>query len=381
MSTKRDYYEVLGIDRDASEAEIKKAYRKLAVKFHPDRNTEDPQAAEKFREATEAYDVLKDPEKRAQYDRFGHAAEQSGFGAGGFGPAGFAGFGGGMDLNEALRRFMQDFGMGDLFGGMGGGLEEPGRQPGRNLQVKLSLSLLEAARGATKKIKVQKLVACSSCQGSGAQPGSRPQTCGTCRGVGRVRQVRQSLLGQMMTESVCPTCQGRGQVVKDPCGNCRGTGTVRGEETLEIKVPAGVSSGNYMELRGKGDIGAQGAPPGHLRVVMDVADDELFVRHDDDVLMDVPVSPIDLMLGTKLTVPTLEGKVALKVPPGTQSHKVFRLRGKGIPHLNRSGCGDQLVRVISWTPLDLTTDQIRRLKELREDLSKQVPPPGRRLYD
>jgi molecular chaperone DnaJ len=383
MASKRDYYEVLGIDRDASEAEIKKAYRKLAVKYHPDRNTEDPQAAEKFREATEAYDVLKDKEKRAQYDRFGHQTEPAGFG-GGYGQGGFGG-GMGMDLNEALRRFMQDFGMGDLFGGMGGGMgggmDESGRRQGRNLQVKLRLSLREAAQGATKKIKVQKQVACPPCQGSGAQPGSRPQSCQTCHGIGRVRQVRQSLLGQMMTETACPACRGRGQVISDPCKNCRGTGTVRGEETLEIKVPAGVSTGNYMELRGKGDQGEQGGSTGNLRVVMEVADDEVFVRHDDDVILDVPVSPIDLMLGTKLTVPTLDGKVALKVPPGTQSHKVFRLRGKGIPHLNRSGAGDQLVRVIAWTPLDLSTEQIRRLKELREELAAQVPEPGRHLYD
>lgn len=382
MVAKRDYYELLGIDRKAGEAEIKKAYRKLAVKFHPDRNTEDPQAAEKFREATEAYDVLKDPQKRDQYDRFGHQPEQAGFGGGFSG-----GFGGGMhmDLNEALRRFMQDFGMGDFFGGMAGGMaggaDEGGRRQGRNLQVMLRLSLHEVAGGATKKIKVQKQVACSGCQGSGASPGSRPQTCGTCRGVGRVRQVRQSLLGQMMTEGACPACHGQGQVINDPCTNCRGTGTVRGEETLEIKVPAGVSSGNYMELRSKGDQGAQGGTPGHLRVVMDVADDELFERHGDDVLLDVPVSPVDLMLGAKLTVPTLEGKVALKVPPGTQSHKIFRVRGKGIPHLNRAGAGDQLVRVIAWTPLDLSTEQIQRLNELREDLARQVPTPGRRLYD
>lgn len=380
MASKRDYYEALGVGRDASEAEIKKAYRKLAVKYHPDRNTEDPQAAEKFREATEAYDVLKDAEKRAQYDRFGHQTEPAGFG-GGFGPGGFGGGGMGMDLNEALRRFMQDFGMGDIFGGMAGGMDESGRRQGRNLQVKLRLSLREAAQGATRKIKVQKQVACPSCQGSGAQPGSRPQSCQTCHGVGRVRQVRQSLLGQMMTETACPACRGRGQVISDPCNNCRGTGTIRGEETLEIKVPAGVSTGNYMELRGKGDQGEQGGPIGNLRVVMEVADDEVFVRHDDDVILDVPVSPIDLMLGTRLTVPTLDGKVALKVPPGTQSHKVFRLRGKGIPHLNRSGAGDQLVRVIAWTPLDLSTEQIRRLKDLREELAAQVPEPGRHLYD
>jgi molecular chaperone DnaJ len=381
MASKRDYYDVLGIDKQAGAAEVKKAYRKLAVKYHPDRNTEDPQAAEKFREATEAYDVLKDPEKRAQYDRFGHQPEHPGFGGAGHGGAGFGG-GMEMDLNEALRRFMQDFGMGDIFGGgQGGGFDEGGRRQGRNLQVKLRLSLREAALGATKKVKVKKQVACSACQGSGAAPGSRPQNCTTCQGMGRVRQVRQSLLGQMMTETVCPACRGRGQVISDPCGNCRGTGTVRGEETLEIKVPAGVSTGNYMEMRGKGDQGEQGGSTGNLRVVMEVAEDDLFVRHDDDVLLDVPVSPVDLTLGIKLTIPTLDGKVALKVPPGTQTHKIFRLRGKGIPHLNRPGAGDQLVRVIAWTPVDLTTEQIRRLQELREDLARQVPAPGRHLYD
>jgi len=380
MASKRDYYEVLGVDRDASDNEIKKAYRKLAVKYHPDRNKEDPDAAERFREATEAYEVLKDTQRRAQYDRFGHAPEGGGFaGAGGFGAGGFAG-GMEMDLNEALRRFMQDFGMGDIFGG-GGGMDEAGaRRQGRSLQVKLKLTLAEAAAGVTKKIKVQKQVACPACTGTGAAPGSKPQTCGTCRGVGRVRQVRQSLLGQMVTETACPHCGGRGQQINDPCKECRGTGTVRGEETLEIKVPAGVTTGNYMELPGKGDVGEQGGPPGNLRVVMDVQEDGLFERHGDDVLLDVPVSPVDLMLGTKLTVPTLTGKVALKVPAGTQSHKIFRLRGKGIPHVNRGGAGDQLVRVIAWTPLDLSTEQIRRLQELREDLAAQVPAPGRNLY-
>ncbi len=185
----------------------------------------------------------------------------------------------------------------------------------------------------------------------------------------------------MVTETACPHCSGRGQKITDPCGNCRGTGTVRGEEVLEIKVPAGVTSGNYMEMRGKGDAGDQGAPAGNLRVIMEVEEDDLFERHGDDVLLDVPISPIDLMLGTKLTVPTLDGKVARKIPARTHSHKIFRLRGKGVSHLNRSGSGDQLVRVLAWTPLDLSTEHIRQLKDLQDALAGQVPKPGRDLFD
>jgi len=384
MTSKRDYYEVLGVSRDASEVDLKKAYRKLAVQYHPDRNPDDPEAPEKFREATEAYEVLKNPEKRAQYDRFGHAAT-SGAGAGGFGQGGFGGFGGGgfeMDLNEALRSFMRDFGMGDIFGGGMGGEAggAAGPRPGRNLQVSLKLTLHEAAHGTRKKIKVAKQVACDACEGTGARKGSKPRTCATCQGHGRVRQVRQSLLGRMVTETVCPECGGRGETISDPCRECNGTGTVRGEETLEIKVPAGVSTGNYMELRGQGDQGERGAPRGDLRVVMEVQEDDLFERHGDDVLIDVPVSPVDLMLGTKLTVPTLDGKVALKVPAGTQSHKIFRMRGKGVTHLNRPGSGDQLVRVIAWTPTELSEEQQRKLEALRGELAAQVPEPGRDLY-
>jgi molecular chaperone DnaJ len=196
-----------------------------------------------------------------------------------------------------------------------------------------------------------------------------------------VRQVRQSLLGQMVTEGVCPRCQGQGSIVQDPCGSCRGSGTVRGEEKIEIRVPPGVSTGNYMELEGKGDAGAMGAPAGNLRVVFEVEDHELFERHGDDLLIDVPLSPIDLALGTKVEVPTLDGKVALKVPAGTQSHKVFRMRGKGIPHVNRPGGGDQLVRVVAWTPDKLDKDLKRRLEDLREELARKVPPPGRHLFD
>jgi molecular chaperone DnaJ len=366
---KRDYYEVLGIARDADATEIKKAYRAQAIKYHPDKNPDDPGAAEKFREAAEAYEVLKDSEKRAQYDRFGHVDAGAGPG-GGYGQGGFN-----VDLNDALESFLRNFGMGgagfgDVFGG-------GGRGRGRNLQLELSVTLEEAARGVRKTVKVTKQVPCSDCGGTGAAAGSKPATCQHCRGHGRVRQVRQSLLGQMVTEGLCPQCQGRGQVVQDPCRSCRGTGTVRGEESLEINVPAGVSSGNYMELQGKGDAGDHGGGAGHLRVVFNVRESDLFERHGDDLLIDVPVSPIDLMLGTKIEVPTLDGKVALKIPAGTQSHKIFRMRKKGMPHVNRPGTGDQLVRVIAWTPADLDKDMIKRLEALQADLARRVPPPGR----
>jgi len=379
MSNKRDYYEILGVGRSADNGEIKKAYRKLAIKFHPDKNPDDPTAGEKFREATEAYEVLKDSQKRTQYDQFGHMDQGAGFGGSG-------GYGGGfnVDLNDALESFLRNFGMGGMGGGFGdvfGGGGAAGRNRGRSLQLELSISLLEAAKGAKKTVKLNKQVPCDDCDGSGAAAGSQPVTCSQCRGQGRVRQVRQSLLGQMMTEGVCPQCQGQGSVVENPCTSCRGSGTIRGEETLTIKVPAGVSTGNYMELRGKGDGGQGGAPAGDLRVVFEVQDDELFQRHGDDLLIDVPMSPVDLMLGTKVQVPTLEGKVSLKVPAGTQSHKIFRMRNKGIPHVNRPGSGDQLVRVLAWTPEKLDKEMKKKLEELREALADRIPAPGRHLYD
>ncbi len=375
MSGKRDYYEVLGIERGASENEIKKAYRRLAVKYHPDRNPDDEGAGEKFREATEAYEVLKDAGKREQYDRFGHA----GFDPGGMPGGGFGGFG----LDDALESFLRNFGgfgggLGDIFGGGAAAAEAQGR--GHDLQVKVKLTLHEAAEGARKKIRLKKQVPCPECEGSGAASGSRPATCGQCGGRGRVRQVRRTLLGQMVTEGVCPACQGRGQIVDKPCGDCHGTGTIRGQETIEVRIPAGVSTGNYMEMPGRGDAGRQGSPSGDLRVVMEVAEDPVFERHGDDILVDVPISPLDLMLGVKIEVPTLDGRVALKVPAGTHSHKIFRLRGKGMPRLNSDRRGDQLVRVLAWTVQDLETEERERLESVRERLAARVPPPGRGVF-
>lgn len=374
MASKRDYYEVLGVGRDATENEIKKAYRKLAVKYHPDRNPDDPTAAEHFREATEAYEILKDPQKRQQFDQFGHAAfdQSAGFG-------GAQGFGAGFGLDDALESFLRNFGgfggFEDIFGGARAGGAPSTR--GRDLQVKVKLTLQEAASGATKKIKLRKQVPCGECDGTGAAAGSQPASCPQCGGRGRVRQVRQSLFGQMVQEGVCPRCQGRGRIVDHPCGACNGSGSIRGEETIEVRIPAGVATGNYMELAGRGDCGVQGGPAGDLRVVMEVGEDPVFERHGDDILIDVPVSPVDLMLGTRLEIPTLDGRVALKIPAGTHTHKIFRLRGKGMPRLNRGGNGDQLVRVLAWTVQDLDDSQRRSLEQLRDSLADRVPEPGR----
>lgn len=374
MSAKRDYYSVLGVDRQAAEGDIKRAYRKLAIKYHPDKNPDDTTAGEKFREATEAYEVLKDPQKRSQYDQFGHAATDGGFG----GAQGFGGFN--VDLNDALESFLRNFGMGG-FGDAFGGEQRGSRSRGRNLQISLALTMVEAAEGVKKKLKVNKQVPCDTCQGSGAAPGSKPVACGHCRGQGRVRQVRQSLLGQMVTEGLCPHCRGQGQVIQDSCPACNGTGTVRGEEAIEVKVPAGVATGNYMDLQGKGDAGPNGGAAGHLRVVFTVEDSDLFERHGDDLLIDVPVSPVDLMLGTRIEVPTLTSKVSLKIPAGTHSHKIFRMRGKGMPHVNRPGSGDQLVRVLAWTPGKLDKSLRKQLEDIQKDLAESVPPPGRHLFD
>ena len=374
--SKRDYYELLGVERSASPDEIKRAYRKLAVKYHPDKNPGDPSAEAHFKEATEAYEVLRDAEKRQRYDQFGHAAV-GGSGAGP-GPGGAGGFE--FDLSDALRAFMRDFGgFSDLFGegapGRGG---RGGR--GRDLQLKVKLSLAEIATGIEKKIKLNKEVACGTCAGSGAARGSSVVTCTQCGGRGQIHRVQRTILGQIMNVVTCPVCQGEGRVVQRPCPDCNGTGSLRGSETIEVKIPAGVSSGNYITLKGKGDVGARGAPAGDVFVVIEEADDDQFERHGDDLLINVPVSVFDLVLGAKVQVPTVDGKVSLKIPPGTQSHKIFRMRQKGLPHLHGHGRGDELVRIIAWTPLELTREQREALDQLRTGMSDGVPAPGRELH-
>ena len=371
--SKRDYYEVLEVDRGASADEVKKAYRKKALKYHPDKNPGDKDAENSFKEATEAYEVLRDSQKRAAYDQFGHAGVSSSAAGGGFAGQDF-------DISDALRAFMRDFGFGDFFGGAGAsaGRRGGGRRQhrGSDLQIKVDLTLGEIAKGVEKKIKVAHEVRCDTCSGSGARKGAEPTVCDVCGGSGEIRQVQRSLFGQFVNVAECHRCGGGGTVVTDPCGDCRGTGTIRGEETISVKIPAGVTSGNYITISGRGDVGERGGPPGNLYVVIEEEEHELFERHGNDIIMDMPVTVSQLALGTKVEVPTLEKKVLLKIPAGTPSHKVFRLKGKGIPRLNSYGKGDQLVRVVAWVPKKVSKEESELLKKLDESLSKKVPKPG-----
>jgi molecular chaperone DnaJ len=378
--TKRDYYEVLGINRDSSTDEIKKAYRKLALKYHPDRNPGDKGAEEKFKEATEAYEVLRDKEKRAQYDQFGH----SGFA--GAGAEGFGGFSGGFDLSDALRAFMRDFGgfggFDDFFGAAASSGRRSGRKVrrGNDLQVKLQLTLRDVAQGAKKKIKVSKLVACSNCNGSGAKSGSTKQPCPACSGTGELRQVSRSLFGQYINITSCPECGGEGVVIKDPCTPCRGDGRTKGSRSIEVQIPAGVTTGNYITLEGQGDAAPRGGIPGDLIILIEELGSEIFERHGDDIFCDLPVSFAQLAIGGTVEIPTLDGKAALKIPPGTHSHKIFRLKGKGIPHIHSNRRGDQLVRVIAWTPQNLDKAAREAFAELERKITDKPPKCGKKVY-
>jgi molecular chaperone DnaJ len=378
MANKRDYYEVLGVDKNSAKDEIKKAYRKLAFKYHPDKNPGDKTAEESFKEATEAYSVLNDAEKRNLYDQYGHAGLG---GAGGQGPfgGGYGGGGfGGMDLSDALRAFMRDFGgfggIDDMFGG-GGRAGGRGRRvrKGRDLQLKVELSLSEIAAGATKQIRVNKQVACDDCDGSGSREGSDVGTCDVCKGSGQIKTVQRSILGQFVNVTECHKCNGDGVIVTDPCLSCGGTGTVRGSETVSVKIPAGVATGNYITVRGGGDVGERGGIAGDLYVIIEEENDKLFERHGNDLLVDLPLTYTQLALGTRLEIPTIDGNVLFKVPAGTPSHKIFRMKGKGIPRLNSYGKGDQLVRVLAWVPGKVSKEEEELLKKLDQSLADRVP--------
>ena len=369
--SKRDYYEVLGIDRGANADTIKSAYRKLAMKFHPDRNPGDKSAEDKFKEATEAYEVLKDQQKRQMYDQFGHAG--LGQGAGGFGgQGGFAGF----DLGDALRAFMRDFGGGgsifdDFFGMGGGGRRRSNR--GEDLRVRIRLTLEEIATGVEKKVKVNRLVSCQTCDGTGVAAGSSKATCHQCRGSGQVRTLTRTFLGTVQQVSTCNVCRGTGEVISHPCKTCNGEGRHRGSSQVNIKIPPGVSSGNYMTVDGMGNAAPSGGQPGDLLAVFEEADHEHFTRHGDNILYELPISFTTAALGGEVEVRTLDGTERMKVPSGTQSGKVLKIRGKGIPRLHRSDRGDQLVQVTVWVPTKLSSEDKKTLEKL--DRSKTFLPP------
>jgi molecular chaperone DnaJ len=361
----RDYYEILGVARDADAEAVKKAYRKLALQYHPDRNGGDKDSEDKFKEATEAYEVLRDAEKRTSYDRYGHAAPRGA----GAGHGGFSGFG----FEDALNIFMRDFGG---FGGMedifGGGRRRGGVQRGKDLRIKLEMTLAEVATGVRKSLKVKVLDACSACSGTGSADAGAPAVCDTCKGQGQIRRVQRSVFGQFVSASVCPTCQGEGKVIRNPCKACHGDGRERADRTIEVEIPAGVSSDNYLTLRGQGNVGPRGGPRGDVMVVIEVEDDARFLREGSDLVYDLGISFSQAALGAEVEVPTVYGSERLRIPAGTQAGEVLTLRGKGLPSLQGAAKGDQHVRVHVWTPTSLTPDQQEIFRKLAE-LEGPVP--------
>ena len=358
-----DYFEVLEVSRTATEDEVKSAYRKLAMRWHPDRNNGSKESEERFKAITEAYDVLRDPQKRAAYERYGEA----GIRAGGAQAGGFHHF----DLSEALNVFMKDFGFGGVeFGGsarQGGSV-----RTGTDVKVSLQLSLEEVATGVEKKVTLRLLEPCGTCEGKGAEPGTKAEVCTTCRGVGEVRRAQNSFFGQVITVAPCPSCKGEGSVIKHPCKKCRGDGRLRGEREIAVRVPAGVATGQYMTLRGVGNAGSRGGPRGDVHVMFEVADDPRFERDGEDLYTEILVTYPQLVMGTDANVPTVTSSVVLSVPPGTQSGQVFHLRGRGLPRVNSSGTGDLHVRVQMWTPERLTEREEELVKELAK-VQKSVP--------
>ena len=352
-----DYYRLLGVSRDASEDEIKRAYRRLAMEYHPDRNPS-PDAEARFKEIAEGYSVLTDPDKRAAYDRYGEAGLRGG-------RSDFHH----VDLAEALNMFMRDFGgLGGfeaIFGGTapGEGGGRGAKRRGQDIRVNVRLTLKDVATGAKRQVKLKTLVRCEECSGSGAAGGTRPISCSTCGGSGEVRRAARSMFGQFISVAGCPACGGEGVVITNPCPACKGEGRVRGERTVPAEIPAGVSSNNYLTLRGQGAAGPRNGSAGDLLILIEVKDDERFERDGDDLRFDLPLSFTQAALGCALTVPTPEGEERLSVPAGIQSGTVLRLKGKGLPRLGQPGSGDLNVRVHVWTPEDLTTDQRRILEE------------------
>ncbi len=344
---KRDYYEILGVDKGVSEKDLKKAYRRVAMKYHPDRNPDDKGAEEKFKEASEAYEILSDAQKRAAYDQYGHDGVDPQMGAGG---AGFSNF---SDMFGDV--------FGDIFGGAAGGRGHGGPQRGSDLQYTLQIDLEQAVKGTTAKIRVPTLVTCKPCNGSGAKPGSKPETCATCGGHGQVRMQQ----GFFAVQQTCPQCRGSGQIIKYPCHSCHGQGRIEESKTLSVKVPAGVDTGDRIRLSGEGEAGPSGGPAGDLFVQIAVKPHDIFERDGANLYCEVPVGFVDAVLGGELEVPTLDGRVKLKVPAETQTGKLFRLRGKGVTPVRGGAQGDLLCRVVVETPVNLSAKQKDILKEFQ----------------
>lgn len=361
--SKRDYYEVLGVSQTASDQEIKSAYRRLAVKFHPDKNPNDSSAEEKFKEAAEAYSVLQDAEQRRRYDRFGHAGVSSGAGAGNWGAPGFGG------IEDILGDL---FGFGDVFGGARAGSRRTAAQRGADLRYDLEISLEEAANGMTAQLRIPRLESCETCKGSGAANGTQPETCHTCGGTGQVRYQQ----GFFSVARTCNACRGAGRVIKTPCKDCSGAGRVEREKQMEVKIPAGVETGSRLRVQGEGEAGTQGGPAGDLYVVIHVAEHEQFERQGSNLYEAVPVTFTQAALGADIMVKTLDGDEKLKVPMGTQTGTVFRLKGKGMPQLGGRGKGDLFVSVSVVTPTTLTREQRRLLEQLAEVETKDLEDKG-----
>lgn len=367
---KRDYYDILGVNKSSSAEEIKKAYRKAAIQFHPDKNPGDKAAEEKFKEAAEAYEVLSSPEKKQKYDRFGHQG----------GSASASGGSGGMNMDDIFSQFGDVFGedspFGSFFGGSSRGGQGGRQRKGSDLRIKLKLNLEEVSNGVEKKIKVKRHVTCKACSGNGSKNGTSLQNCGTCGGSGQVKRVVSTMFGQMMSASTCPTCNGEGKMVSHKCDVCAGEGRVIDEEVINVKIPAGVADGMTLSMNGKGNVPPRGGYPGDLLIVIEEEENELLKRDGTNIIYDLHISFIDAVLGTSVEVPTIDGKVRIKIDPGTQSGKILRLKDKGVKDINNYGKGDQLIYVNVWTPKVLNHEEKAILEKLRNSTNFQ-PNPGK----
>lgn len=364
---KRDYYEVLGVPRNASQDDIKKAYRKLAIKYHPDKNQGDKAAEESFKEAAEAYEVLSSPEKKQRYDQFGHQGLSGGFSGGG----GFS------SMDDIFSRFGDIFGEGSPFDGFFGSSRGGGGQRmrrGSNLRITLKMNLKEVAEGVTKKVKVKRFITCQSCSGNGSKDGKALKNCPTCQGSGQIKKVVNTMLGQMVSASTCPSCSGEGRIVEEKCGSCRGEGRLEQEETLSINIPAGVGEGMQLSMSGKGNVPPRGGAPGDLLIAIEEIEDPQLKRDGKNIIHDLYISFADAALGTMVEVPTVDGTAKIKIDPGTQGGKVLRLKGKGIRDIDSYDKGDQLVYVNIWVPKELNKEERNILEKLQQSKNFQPNP-------